>query len=98
MARKKLRPFMMPHPGEIFAREFEFRYELRYEPYGYSNWCQANQDRLLGEHKDRLKLLMACEIDIDQELAEALEQLMQISAQFWLNLQQNYDEWKASEK
>lgn len=89
---------MMPHPGEIFAREFEDRYEDRYKPYGYSNWSQANQDKLLGEHKDRLRQLMNCEIDIDQELAEDLERVMNICAQFWLNLQQNYDERKAGQK
>lgn len=94
MPRKKLIPFYMPHPGEIFAREFEYRYER----YGYSSWCPANQNRLLGEHKDKLRLLMACEIDIDQDLAEVLCQFMNISAEFWLNLQQNYDEWKAGEK
>ena len=83
--RLRMLPHNRPptHPGEMLAKEF-------LEPMWLS----------VPEFADMMDLpytaardLIECKIDINFDLARRLEDALSMPAEFWINLQKNYDLW-----
>ena len=75
-----IRPFMSVHPGSILKDELEAR---GLKPESFSNQAGISF-ALLEDVLDERK-------GVDAELATHLEQALDISAAFWLSLQNDYE-------
>ncbi len=80
--------FNPPHPGE-------FIYNIYLEPYNISGRTLAKQ---LGVASSTLSRILQGQSRITPEMALRLSKALGRSAESWLQMQDNYDLWKAREK
>lgn len=76
----ELTPFIATHPGEILADELQAR--------GIKQQEFAQQ---IGMQKSQLNEIIKGKRSINAEVAVLIEAAFGISADFWLNAQNNYD-------
>jgi addiction module HigA family antidote len=76
------------HPGEILDAEF-----LR--PLGMTQQALADK---MGVPIQRVNTIIAGKRGVTPETAILLAQAFDTSAQFWMNLQSNFDLWKAKQE
>ncbi len=69
------------HPGDILLKEF-------IEPMGISRYRVAKN---IGVPQRRVDLICRCESAVTADIALRLAQLFGTSAEFWVNLQAQYD-------
>lgn len=74
------------HPGEILLEDF-------LKPFGLSMMAAA---RLLGVSQQLLNKIVKGEGPVRVNTALRLERLFGTSAEFWLNLQRDWDLWNAA--
>lgn len=79
------------HPGEIFRTEFR-------EPDGVAIISQAEAARRLGWSNNRMNEFEVGKRGVTPENAVMLGALTGTSAEFWMQLQVNYDLWHAMKK
>ena len=79
------------HPGEIFRTEFR-------EPGGEPIVSQAEAARRLGWSTNRMNEFEVGKRGVTPENAVMLAALTGTSAEFWMQLQANYDLWHAMKK
>ena len=84
MTSKKRRPV---HPGEILQQDF-------LEPMGIS---QTKLAKHLGWSHAKVNEIVNGKRGLSPEAALSLSDAFRTSAEFWLNLQRNYDLFKAKE-
>lgn len=74
------------HPGEMLIEEF-------LKPIGVSQSAFAER---LGISSSRLSEIIRCKRGVTPETALRLAQVLGMSADFWLGLQQDWDLWHAA--
>lgn len=73
------------HPGEILKEDYLPEYNLSVTAFALK----------LGVSRTTASELVNCKNGVTAEMALKLEKAFNTSAQFWLNLQTQYDLWKA---
>lgn len=76
-----------PHPGEILREDYLPEYNLTVTAFALK----------LGISRVTASELVNCKNGISAEMALKLAKAFSTSAQYWLNLQQQYDLWKAKQ-
>jgi len=76
------------HPGEILWEEF-------LKPMGLS---QSEFARKIGVNFRTVHDIVNCKRGISPEMAIRLARFFKTTPQFWMNLQRDYDLWKAFQK
>jgi addiction module HigA family antidote len=79
--------FNPPHPGEILLEEC-------IKPLNVSISAFALR---IGTSRKNLSEIVNCKTGISAEMALKLAKVLNTSAQFWLNLQLQYDLWQAKQ-
>jgi len=80
----KLTPFVATHPGEILLDELEA-----------NEISQVEFAKLIGIRKSQLNEIIKGKRNINADLAILIESALEIDAEYWLELQRNYDLDKA---
>ncbi|MEK6481848.1 HigA family addiction module antitoxin [Catalinimonas sp. 4WD22] len=80
--------FNPPHPGEILREDYLEPLQL----------TVTRTAEALGVTRKNLSEILNGHTGISPEMAVRLSKAFNTSAQFWLNLQVQYDLWKANEK
>ncbi len=77
-------PFLATHPGEVLLDEFKAR-----------DFTQSDFAKKIGLKKSQLNEIIKRKRNINAELAILLEKALDIDAEYWLEVQKNYDLDKA---
>ncbi len=77
-------PFVATHPGEILLDEIEA-----------NDFSQSDFAKTIGLKKSQLNEIIKGKRNINAELAILLEKSLEIDAEYWLEIQKNYDLDKA---
>jgi HTH-type transcriptional regulator/antitoxin HigA len=70
----------VPHPGEYIKEELEAR-----------GWSQRDLSYILGCPEQSINIIIAGKRGISSEMAKALAEAFEVSAEFFANLQKSYD-------
>lgn len=80
--------FNPPHPGEILLEDYIKEFKMSISEFALK----------IGTSRKNLSEIVNCKTGISAEMALKLSKALGTSAQFWLNLQQQYDLWQAKQR